>query len=318
MLKHSANWTGRETDEDRAYWYQCVRPIEPGEELPKLKPRQLGLAIIGYAVDEGVRLNKGRTGAAEGPAAIRRHLARTPWYGQNALVLDLGDVVLDRGAALYDALKQLADTVERASRAGYLTVVLGGGHDLAAGHYLGLHKAVQRPLGVVNFDAHLDCRPLDGGPNSGTPFSLIHALNSENSEPFLYLCLGAQQQANTASLFGRAAQLGAKHVLLESAVERGVQELTRLSESCKSLYVTVDMDGFAAATSPGVSAPGVQGLEVSSVRKLVQQLVSTGKVRGFDVAETNPTYDIDDRTARLAARLVAEFVLANVKYRALS
>src|ERR687884_322191 len=48
--------------------------------------------------------------------------------------------------------------------------VLVGGHETAYGHYLGYVRA-GRPVGIINLDAHLDLRPVEGGRgNSGTPF----------------------------------------------------------------------------------------------------------------------------------------------------
>ena len=59
-------WNGRvDTGEgDRARrWHQVVRPLDDGT-LP-------GIALLGFACDEGVARNQGRIGAAEGPAVLR-------------------------------------------------------------------------------------------------------------------------------------------------------------------------------------------------------------------------------------------------------
>ena len=308
-------YSGRATDEPHAYAYQVVEVVGPAAVPPPLAPQQRGLAIIGYAVDEGVRLNQGRTGAADGPAALRERLGREPWHAPPELrVVDLGDIHHEDGRALFDTLLALALRVEAARRAGYRTVVLGGGHDLAAGHYLGLHRAGRSDgdaaaprIGIVNFDAHLDLRPVgEAGPTSGTPFSLAAQLNAQHGEPLRYCCVGAQRGGNTRGLLARAAELGAEVVPLEDVAAGASTRLAAFAKACDALYVTVDLDGFPAAVSPGVSAPGVEGLAVATVRRLLGEVVATGKVIGFDVAECNPVYDLDDRTARLGARLIAE------------
>ena len=308
------SYTGRATEEPNAYLYQRIEVLEPGTPLPTLRDGQRGAAIIGYAVDEGVRLNQGRTGAADGPAALRASLGReVDRTGGSLRVVDLGDVT-HAGERLSDTLRALSREVARAREAGYYTVVLGGGHDLAAGHYAGLHRYAapdtSGALGVVNFDAHLDLRPLGAqGPTSGTPFTLIAQRNVERQQPFRYACVGVQDTANTAGLLQRARDLGVVLVpLREMATAEG--RLTGFGESCTALHVTVDLDGFPAEVSPGVSAPGVDGLGYRAVRGLLWQLVASGKVIGFDVAECNPTYDIDGRTARLGARLVSDFLEA--------
>ena len=310
-------YSGRATDEHHAYLYQRVEVLAGGAVAapPPLADGQHGVAIIGYAVDEGVRLNQGRTGAADGPAALRARLGREVDRTAGRLrVVDLGDVVHGSGPLL-GTLSALAERVAAARAAGYRTLVLGGGHDLAAGHYLGLHRHdapdAAHTLGVVNVDAHLDLRPLGAaGPNSGTPFTLVHQLGAERGQAFRYACVGVQATANTPGLMQRAEALGVKLVPLEDVGEQAGDVLSGFGESCDALYVTVDLDAFPAAVSPGVSAPGVDGVSYREARALVRQLVATGKVVGFDVAECNPTYDLDGRTARLGARLVSDFLEA--------
>ena len=62
-------WTGRHDNEETAAperlarWHHRVLPWHP--------QAQGGVVLIGFAVDEGVRRNQGRTGAASGAAAVR-------------------------------------------------------------------------------------------------------------------------------------------------------------------------------------------------------------------------------------------------------
>src|SRR5437660_944769 len=69
-------------------WHQRVRRLTRGAEP--------GVTLIGFACDEGVRRNKGRVGAAEGPRAIREALAGMAWH-QPHPVFDAGDVACTDG-----------------------------------------------------------------------------------------------------------------------------------------------------------------------------------------------------------------------------
>ena len=324
-------WTGRKTTEPNAYWYQRVNCLSVDAPLPVLSKGEIGIVLIGYAVDEGVRLNKGRTGAAEGPSAIRAQLAKQPDHlPENVRIIDMGDVHHST-SKLFDTMMTLSNVVEEAQSMGYRTIVLGGGHDVASGHYLGLHRSIRAKtadftLGAVNFDAHLDLRPLgEGGPNSGTPFSLIAMLNEQFKQPFKYCCVGVQLQGNTTSLLERAKELGTKMIMLEEIestskeLENFVHELSEQSslnesESNSHLYITVDLDAFPSYISPGVSAPGIDGLDYKQVKQQLINLVRTNKLLGFDVAECNPGFDIDSRTAKLGARLIVDVVSALSKF----
>ena len=62
-------WSGRidlPEDASTRRWHQWVRTPLPGAAP--------GVAVLGFACDEGVRRNHGRTGAADGPAALRSRL----------------------------------------------------------------------------------------------------------------------------------------------------------------------------------------------------------------------------------------------------
>jgi formiminoglutamase len=58
--------------------------------------------------------------------------------------------------------------------------------------------------------------------------------------------------------------------------------------------------------APGVSAPAARGLALEVVEGLVDVVLGAGKLALFEVAELNPRLDVDGRTAKVAARLVAQ------------
>jgi formiminoglutamase len=78
----------------------------------------------------------------------------------------------------------------------------------------------------------------------------------------------------------------------------------------KNIYLTLCLDVFASAYAPGVSSPQAFGLSPYTLLPFFRQVLESGKVIGFDIAELNPIYDQDSQTAKLAAHFVAE-VLKN-------
>ena len=314
-LTPAAPYTGRPTDGKDAYWYQRIRVLAQAETIPTAP--HPALALIGYATDTGVARNLGRTGAAAGPAALRDRLGREPWHAPaNLTVCDLGDVTPDATGSVDAEQQRLGRAVAEARAAGYTTLVLGGGHDLAFGHFLGLRFALDRAggphqrLGIVNFDAHLDLRPLtDQRAHSGTPFTQVALHCASLGLPFDYCCYGAQPQANTTALWARAKTLGARVLPLATtppARDEARAALLAFAQAVDWLHVTVDLDGFPGYISPGVSAPAVDGLTYREVIDNLRALRATGKIVGVDLAECNPGHDLDGRTARLGARLIAE------------
>lgn len=120
-----AAWTGR-VDGDAAdlrRWHQEVRFVDLAGDALADAVRADGVAaaicFVGYASDEGVRRNLGRTGAAAGPAELRRRMAPLPAV-EGVALLDAGDVVVDgsaQGDPVAGAQRTLAAAVEEIGRA---------------------------------------------------------------------------------------------------------------------------------------------------------------------------------------------------------
>jgi formiminoglutamase len=89
------------------------------------------------------------------------------------------------------------------------------------------------------------------------------------------------------------------------------QLLTPMLAAVDELYVTVCLDAFPAHVAPGVSAPSALGISVEFAISMLHWIAQSQSVFRYnwglaDIAEMNPTYDIDSRTAKLAARLIYE------------
>jgi formiminoglutamase len=306
-----ACWNGRDDgdDSDVQRWHQAISFIDLSKPLDYFfEPT---ICFIGYASDLGVRENHGRAGAADGPARLRVRMASFPVVEGVALA-DCGDIVA--GATVLETQEALATVVEQIVRSGALPVILGGGHDQAFGHFLGVARARGTPPACINFDAHLDLRPIPaGGPNSGTPFTQVWEWCKASNAPFRYTALGVQRAGNTTQLFTRAEQAGATLVDADGfaldtldIVMEAINDAVDEAEICLS----VDLDVFAAGFAPGVSAPTAMGIAPDAAfRRIFRGLMASGRVRGVEIAELCPALDVDDRTARLGAAVAFEVAL---------
>ena len=62
------------------------------------------------------------------------------------------------------------------------------------------------------------------------------------------------------------------------------------------------------AYAPGVSAPSQVGLSPEFVLDTLSHIIRSGKALSFDIAETNPAYDQDNKTVSLAAKMIESIV----------
>ncbi|MEV8182085.1 formimidoylglutamase [Specibacter sp. NPDC078692] len=302
-------WTGRDDGPgvERRRWHHAINK-PTNTTVASDASMSGGVAIIGFQSDEGVRRNKGRTGAANAPAAIRAMLVSLSAPAE-LCAQDLGDVRVNEHA-MEAGQERLGHAVAGALQTSLLPIVLGGGHETAFGSYLGLAEsgAVNgRRLGIINLDAHFDLRS-DPISSSGTPFRQIAELHAATGEDFTYRVLGISEANNTLDLFHTASQLGVKHMIDEDC---GITNLPAVTDfvsgflnEVDAVYLTIDLDVLPAHVAPGVSAPAALGVPFEVILAVCRQLARSPKLLHVDVVELNPLFDIDNRTARAAARLV--------------
>lgn len=278
-----------------------VAPQDAASLAPQPAKVRPDVALIGFASDEGVRRNKGRVGAAQGPGALRAALGSLAVH-EDLVVVDHGDVSVQDGD-LEGGHRRLGDAVAAAGADGALTVVLGGGHETAYGSHLGLGP---RPrMGVLNLDAHFDLREADV-PTSGTPFLQIARERQAAGVEMQYAVVGISRTSNTGVLFETARSIGARWLLDDDSqeVEPTREFVEAFLADLDEVYLTIDLDVLPAAVAPGVSAPAALGVPPFVVQAVCDAVVDSGKLVHLDVTELNPSLDVDQRTAKVAARLI--------------
>lgn len=298
-------WSGRVDTEDDIRIHQQVSFMDLDAHWDSARVA----AIIGFCCEEGVRRNKGRVGAADGPSALRKALSNFAWhFPKDFKLVDSGNIFCHDGN-LEAAQDALAEAVFHLLQKGGFPLVLGGGHETAWGSYLGLRRVLgaSAKIGIVNIDAHFDLRtPLEQG-NSGTPFWQMADWAKKHSTNFGYLCLGINPTGNTRSLFELADTLGVQYLTtdqLSLLPHNSIpQQLRQFVQAHDYVYLSIDLDAFDAAFAPGLSAPASLGLYPLQALPWLNYIAASGKLILCDICELNPSYDIDQRTAKLGASL---------------
>jgi len=256
----------------------------------------------------------GRSGAAEGPGAIRTSLMGTKSHhfdaGPVRSVGDLGDVAFPNGpsdadvAAAQAAARAVAAHVHESDA---VPVFLGGDNSLT--------YANVRPLldvgsvGVVNCDAHLDCREVSrSGPTSGTPYRQLFDAGLDG-----YAAVGARHFETSTSYHDDVRERDGTVVTPEEVGDDPVDAADRALAALGDVdhvYVSVDVDVLTAAAAPGVSAPTPGGLGTRELFRLVRLLAADDRLAGLEVVECAPPMDRDGRTVDATARTVAHGLAA--------
>lgn len=315
-------WQGRLDSPDKSCFFQIIQYLDfvSGTQyhFKKVTKEVPQFALVGFCCDEGIKRNQGRLGSAQGPQILRETLARLPIPKHDFVCYDAGDVICPDGN-LESAQKKLGEIVFALLQNQITPIVLGGGHELAFGHYQGIESHLiksraEKNLGILNFDAHFDMRPLlanDLG-SSGTPFLQIAQSHEKQNRRFDYNCFGIQKMGNLSHLFETAEKHQANVFLAEDIHQSQISDHLKFTDDVIQrndfVYLSLCLDVFSCAHAPGVSAPQALGLTPWQVIPSVRKLAQSGKVISYDMAEFSPQYDQDHHTAKLACSFIYEII----------
>ena len=306
-------WQGR-FDGDEPLYHRVFQRVSLEENYEVIKKNDF--VLHGFAVDEGVKRNKGREGAKNAPDNIRKNTANFPIVNPHFSLKDYGNIVCE-DHDLEKAQAELSEAVQKVLEGNGKSIVFGGGHEVMFAHYSGIKKAFpQKKIGIINIDAHFDNREIDPkiGASSGTGFWQIKQEGAIHS-----LHVGIQRNSNTLKLFDTAHQSGMKYILAEEVFFENLPNLyLKLDEflaEADVVYLTICMDVFNVAIAPGVSALAYNGIFADAAfMHLYKHILNSEKLIAMDVAEVNPTFDEAEKTSRLAAALINEWFMTNSFY----
>lgn len=315
-LYHPINpkiWTGRvdsKSDFNQLRYHQIVQPLH----LNDLNSTNQTV-LLGFASDIGVARNNGRLGASKGPKYFRESIGSLCWHGDKHGFLDAGNI-LPSDNDLETAHLELGKSVHHILESKNHPFVIGGGHETAYGHYLGIasflnqHKPKAK-LGILNIDAHFDLRPHHGKAHSGSPFLQAHEYASQIDLDLQYFVYGINQDNNTKSLFNKAKELGTKHILNTDIFNNERQKLIEVEKFIENrdfIYLTICLDVLQASIAPGVSAPAWNGLQLNHALNVIQLLKNSSKLISADICELNPSFDANNQTAKTAGSLFSAII----------
>ncbi len=243
-------------------------------------------------------------GTALGPAAIleaSNELERGIAGREPAAAGILTEPPLEVDGPLPDVMARLADRTDAAIRKGCVPVVLGGEHGLTYGAVTGVARALGRPVGIVQIDAHADLRVAYQGERHSHA-SVMHLLTEAGFALAQYgiRAISAEEEA--------AQTVHGVHVRGAEALVTGRVFADDLPPGFpEDIYVSFDVDGLDPAIMPATGTPVPGGLGFYQALHLVEHALKGRRCVGFDVVELAPngTAAWDFTAAQIVYRLMA-------------
>ena len=236
--------------------------------------------------------------------------------------------VVGSSSSLYPAIiaacRELAARTADSVRAGFVPLVLGGDHSLAAGSIAGVATAFAErgeKIGVIWLDAHADINtPASSASGNVHGMPLAHLIG-EGDERLAGIAVPSPAvKAKNVAIVGlrdldppereHIREWGITAFPMRDVDERGLRavmaDAIRVAcEGTTGFYLSVDADWVDPEEAPGVGTPVRGGATFREAHLAMELAHDSGKLLGLDFVEVNPILDIHNRTGQLGVELIA-------------
>jgi agmatinase len=271
------------------------------------------IAVIG--VPFGVPYDL-RTAAAQSlaPAALREQSMRyVPWFdthydfdfagelfaGRPVRIVDCGDVAMTPGR-WDDNSRATTAAIAAVLDRGAVPFVIGGDDSIPIPVLRAY--AEQKPMCVVQIDAHIDWRDEREGIKDGLSSPMRRASEMPWIRGMAQIGIRGFGSARRAE-FDAARAYGSVLIGAADVHRSGVEAVLGRIPAAERYYIALDVDALDPSIAPAVASPAFGGLTYDQVADVLRGIAAKGRVTGFDVVEIMPELDAG-LTSRLAVRLI--------------
>ena len=198
-------------------------------------------------------------------------------------------------------MERLAKRTETAIRDGKCPVTLGGEHSLTYGAVTGVARALGKPVGIIQIDAHADLRIAYQGQEHSHA-SVMHLLAESGVRLAQFGVRALSQQEVDSRVRNKVFFKDA-----EELVTGNILSVALPDDFPEHVYVSFDVDGLDPSLMPATGTPVPGGLGYYQALRLVEHALQGRTCVGLDVVELAPDGNAawDFTTAQIVYRLMA-------------
>jgi guanidinopropionase len=272
----------------------------------------LDVALVGVPLDIGATY---RVGARHGPAGVREasRLIRqvNPATGVKPFELcDVGDVG-DAPTDPLDVMRSVAliqELIAQIHGIGAAPLAVGGDHTVP----LPILRAIarERPVGLIQFDAHSDVFDAFMGSKINHATFVRRGIEEGLIEPRSSVQVGLRGTRYGADDLDYSRAAGIRVITIDDYEELGrAQVIAAIRDVVGSgpAYLTFDVDGLDPTEAPGTGVPEPGGLSMRDSQVVLRGLTGLDIIGG-DVCEVAPPLDPTGITCIAAANLMFEIL----------
>lgn len=279
--------------------------------------------LVGIPFDRGVIIP--RAGTRLGPKSVREVLLDCTTYSYeldadlSALkIVDCGDVDVDV-MSYRETHRRVEHALAGIFGSDMIPLIIGGDHSLTYPCIRGLCRSEGKDIkvGVIDFDAHHDCR-TGWEEHHGLWTREIQELEGSPISGRNIVQIGIRGFGYSTFYRDYIKKSGMKVFLAKEIKESGIQRVTEeaietATDGTDMVYVSVDIDVLDQTSAPGTSAPSPGGLDSWELLSSIFHIGKTCPVRALDLMEVSPPFDVGSMTSRIGAWVILNFLCGLTK-----
>lgn len=286
--------------------------------------------IIGIPEDIGVRANGGIGGAHTAWYSFLKSFlniqSTSVFSGEEVTLLgafDFEEYMTDSQTMNEDQLRELVNKIDEEVqnvisfliRKEKIPIIIGGGHNNTYPIIKGVASELKDSINSINLDAHSDYRPMEGR-HSGNGFRYAKAEGYMDK----YAVVGLHQNYNSASVV--ADMLADEQIQFsyyediflnnQTNFEQAIEQAIDFTKN-KPTGIELDIDCIQNALSSALTPIGITALQA---RQYLVACARKAKSAYLHIAEGATLLNNgrrDERTGKLIAYLVSDFIKASIK-----
>jgi agmatinase len=271
---------------------------------------EANIVLLGVA-DES-KSKAPRQGTKNGPNQLRKALFSSENFKRSGKLIPIcpmkGDLftkkVFDIGNVKRKNLYfQIATLISQQK----IPIVIGGDHSITTTNLHAIKMITKKKINLIYFDAHPDFVTSTKDYYGSVVSDSLDCISIKKS---IFVGIRACEPEELYNI----AKYGANIIDPMDVQEYGTKKiLKKITQTCidknnNDLYISIDLDCLDPAFAPGVSVPTPCGLNPVELTFFIKKILGQTKIIGCDIVELSPSFDINNNTANLAARLFKEIL----------
>ena len=202
-------------------------------------------------------------------------------------------------------------------------LLIGGDHSCALGTWGGVLNGLKQPgkFGLIWLDAHMDAHTFGTSPSGNIHGMPLAALLGRGDKKLAAMYPGSDFiQPENLILIGVRSYENEEYDLLKQATveivfasqinglaQTLIQAIDKLSLSCQTIGISIDLDFIDPEDAPGVETPAPGGIKARELIEALSLINRHPKVCGLEISEFNPEKDFKNKTLHLMKAIIEAF-----------